>query len=83
MSRRANAMRKAALAAALLTALARPAGAAQEVYDANHRLIQSVDENGVVIVYVYDASGRLVQARYSDGRIVDYDENGQPKERKP
>jgi YD repeat-containing protein len=53
----------------------RPAGAAADqwtwmVYDAEDRLIQTIDGSGSVVTNVYDASGQLVQTTESRGRLT-------------
>jgi len=43
--------------------------APEDARDANGRSIESVDGNGVRIVYIYDAQGNLQEARYEDGSV--------------
>jgi YD repeat-containing protein len=83
MGRKANAILGAALATLLLHTSSARASEPEELYDANQQLVQSVDPSGIAVEYIRDQAGNLVQARYADGRVVDYDENGEPRERQP
>ena len=52
------------------------AGDDQSIYDSKGYLLQSTDEDGLVIYYVRDHDGNLVEVRYGDGQVVNYDKNG-------
>jgi YD repeat-containing protein len=83
MGRKAKAILLATLATLLLQTSSARASEPEELYDAKQQLVQSVDPGGIAVEYIRDQNGNLVQARYADGRVVDYDENGEPRERQP
>jgi YD repeat-containing protein len=42
---------------------------AEEIRDANGRLIETVEPDGIRAQYIYDNQGVLQEIRYSDGRV--------------